>query len=216
MAKQVECPFCGKTGVRTKEHVWAQWRRDTPAAVELLRSTNGERSPRQHSQYEKDDSGRWRTSPVAAGHGAKWLPNVTVDVCDACNNGWMSALENRTKAILGPLLFEDARSVRLSADDLRLLGTWVTKSIMAYALTRPALRNPFTVDEYRRIASGSGPIVRSRVWMFSSTASQAQVAMRIDTTLLSDDPKSPDLGALSDNTAVAYLTASGVAFFMLL
>lgn len=131
----VNCPFCGDRGLKTKEHVWGQWLHETPGAKALLDGTHGERVPRTFSFIRKDEDGHYRRVDASGGYGAKWLPNVTVPVCEACNTKWMSALEDQAKAIVGPFIF-DRIPVRLSAHDLRSLTTWGTTSWMAYALTR--------------------------------------------------------------------------------
>jgi hypothetical protein len=47
-------------------------------------------------------------------------------VCENCNNGWMSKLEEDTIPVLRPLLVD--LSVRLSPDDQILLASWVMKT----------------------------------------------------------------------------------------
>src|SRR5665811_288369 len=53
MTSQWTCPFCGKVGRRSKEHVWPQWLHDSPVAQELLRSAHGERISYGYSDLER-------------------------------------------------------------------------------------------------------------------------------------------------------------------
>ncbi|TDD55429.1 hypothetical protein E1263_26115 [Kribbella antibiotica] len=213
MGKFVDCPFCGQRGVKTKEHVWAQWLHETAGAQALLDGTHGERIAREHRVFRKDQQGRYRAEAETPGPYAKWLPNLTVDVCRDCNGGWMSRLESDAKAILAPFIFSGT-TTRLSAEDLRTLTIWATKSWMAYALTVALQQNPFTEAEYRGMAESAQPLGRSQVWLLHSTEPRAQVAMGITSTLHSFEP--PDLEKTPNNTAYAYLAVAGVVMALLL
>lgn len=214
MGKYLACPFCGETGIRSAEHVWAQWMHDTPGAIELLRETHGERVPREYSKLKRDEDGRYRYALGDLGPMARWLPNVKVPVCRACNGGWMSQLEQCVKSILGPFVLEGKRPLRLSSDDLTTIAAWATKSWMAYALLRPAHQNPFTLDEYRSMASSPAPLVRAQVWLLHSTEPGAHVAMGMDSSLISLEGLPPELGEAQDNWAYAYLAVSTVVLAM--
>lgn len=215
LGKYVDCPFCGQPGKRTKEHVWAQWLHDTAGAKYLLEGTHGERIPRKVQVLRKDQHGRYQPVVETPEPYAKWLPNVTVEVCQKCNGGWMSRLEGEAKTILGPFILENS-TVRLLADDLRTLTTWATKSWMAYALTCPTQQNPFTEAEYRAMAAFPGPLRRSRVWLMHSQGPRAHVGMGILATLLSFQQPPPDLETTQNNTAFAYLAVATVVMVMLL
>lgn len=213
VSKYVACPFCGRRGLRTKEHVWAQWLHETEGARTLLQGTVGERIPTPDQVVSRSEAGRYELRTDKPGRYAKWLPNVTVDVCKECNTGWMSRLENSAKAILGPFVF-DGSSLRLSPDDLHVLAAWATKSWMAYALTRPRQFNPFSDDDYRLMSTSPAALDRSRIWLMHSKAGPAHVAMEISSTYLGFGP--PDDLEVPDNAAFAYLAASTVVFVMLL
>ncbi len=47
------------------------------------------------------------------------------DICEICNNGWMSRLEEQVKPILTPMLLDQSRS--LTAPEQHLLATWATR-----------------------------------------------------------------------------------------
>ena len=144
---------------------------------------------------------------------AQWLPNVTVAVCDDCNGGWMSRLENEAKRILGPFIFEGQRVLRLSVDDVTLLATWTTKSWMAYALLYPQQHNPFTENEYRTMVADPAPLARSGIWIMHSREPIAHVSMGLATLFTFGTPGDLTMPA---NTAYAFLAVSTVVFFMVL
>lgn len=214
MPRKVDCPFCGVRGSRTKEHVWAQWLHETPGATALLEGTHGERIPSGAVVLDRGADGRYEACDADGRTVAQWLPNVTVAVCDGCNGGWMSRLESETKRILGPFIFDDERVLRLSVDDITTLATWATKSWMAYALLYPTQHNPFTEDEYRKMAADPAPLARSRIWIMHSREPTAHVSMGLAPTLFTFG--APGDLTMPDNTAYAFLAVSTVVFFMVL
>lgn len=208
------CPFCGKAGKRTKEHVWAQWLHQTEGAKFLLGGTHGERIAMPGGVLRKGDDGRYQTAWESPGKYAKWLPNVTVWVCADCNSDWMSQLESLAKDILEPFVLGGGKILTLSKDDLFTLATWATKSWMAYALTKPAQSNPFTVEEYRVMAAEPQPLERGEVWLLHTTEPRSNVGMGIVSTLMSNT--APDFETTPDNAAHGYLAVAGVVLFMVL
>jgi hypothetical protein len=213
MGKFIDCPFCGERGVKTKEHVWAQWLHNSEGAKVLLANTHGERMPREHYVLRKDQEGRYQMALDTPGPYARWLPNVTVWVCKDCNNGWMGRLESEARDILAGFIFDGA-ALQLTADNLRTLATWATKSWMAYALTRAAQQNPFTRADYRAMASSPSPYCRGRVLLMNSGEPIAHVGMGIMSWLLSSRDSVPDMESAPDNTGYAYLAVAGVVLIM--
>jgi len=214
VGKFVTCSFCGKRGVRSDEHVWAQWMHDTPGAIELLRETHGERIQRDYLKPGRGADGRYLHEPAQLGPMAKWLPNVKVTICEACNGGWMSNLEKQVQAVLGPFILKDQQPLRLSSDDVKTIATWATKSWMAYALLRPHHQNPFTEQEYQSMASGPQPLARSQIWLLHAREPGSHVAMGIDSSIMSFRSAPPDLATAQDNWAYAYLAVAGVVLVM--
>lgn len=208
------CPFCGRSGVRTKEHVWAQWLHETDGARALLDGTHGERIPRPLKAMQRGIDGRYEVQSLADGRVAKWLPNVAVDVCADCNNGWMSNLEAQVKNLLEPF-FRTKQPIRLKAPDMALLATWATKSWMAYALIFSEQFNPFMTSEYRHIAATQSPLgERCNIWLMHSNDEGAHVGMGVSGTLFTFGP--PASLEVRDNAGFAYLAASTLVMFMAL
>jgi hypothetical protein len=86
------CIFCGGLPL-TREHIWADWFR-----AHLPRTL-----PFYHSGriVLNEDNTRTRNSKKMSGDPRSKKLRI---VCNKCNNGWMSDLQNATKPILTPLL----------------------------------------------------------------------------------------------------------------
>ena len=81
--------FCG--GGQSKEHVISEWlRRD----CDLSNTKFSMGFDRENAQGEMDSISQPQ-------HLSTFY---TMKVCETCNNGWMSQLENRIKSILHPFL----------------------------------------------------------------------------------------------------------------
>jgi hypothetical protein len=84
------CAFCGKPGKMTKQHIWPKWLKKirSPTATshtqtvgELISFSPGSRRPP-------------RSTKIHQGHaGSRKIKNV----CQLCNNGWMSQIEEAAK-----------------------------------------------------------------------------------------------------------------------
>jgi len=211
MAKRVDCPFCGRNGVRTSEHVWAQWLSKYEGARVLMDGKHGERIVKRSTLLRPDEEGRYVSEVIDAGHTAKWLPNVTVDVCGDCNHGWMSSLEQRIKGLLEPF-FATGVPVGLTCDDQAALTAWATKSWMAYALLTAQQHNPFSAAEYRALAETQQPNERSRVWLLHSQDEKAHVGLWVSAGLMTKGP--PERLDVNDNSGFCFLAAHTVVLFM--
>lgn len=214
MAKYVICAFCGERGIRTDEHVWAQWMRDRAGARALLEGSTGERIELERAAIEVDGEGRFQELHLPSRRAAALLPHVKVDVCATCNSGWMSSLESDVKALLAGYRVAGF-PVRLGREEQRLLATWATKSWMAYALIRGVddLGNPFAGDEYRAMAAAPGPLERMRVVMFHSDSPFAQVGIGVAGALFGHTGTVTDFVVDRDNAGFAYLAADGILMF---
>ncbi len=211
--KQLKCPFCGRIGPGSAEHVYGKWLRRTAGAQELLANDHGETMPRTHLVVEQNPSGRFVAHDIPAGSWAVNLPHVKVDVCSQCNNGWMSALEGAAKNIIGPFIF-DHETLHLSPSDLETIATWATKTWMAYALNYDQLTNPFTTEEYRRMADTPKPLARSFIWMMAAHDPRAQVSLLLHPTLWLR--RTPDMAHDQNNAAFGYLATGCLCLYMML
>ncbi|MBM0228216.1 hypothetical protein [Micromonospora sp. ATA51] len=141
------CRFCGATNRQiTNEHIWPDWLRDYLPAV---------RQPG-HSERWSSAAGRdrWRQPILTA--------KVRV-VCDGCNNGWMSQLEEAAKPIVGPMVVGQA--VELDATAQQIVANWVAlKGLVAVHTSN--VEQPIPEPHYRRVHAFEGaPPNTMRVWI---------------------------------------------------
>jgi hypothetical protein len=121
------CRFCGATEKLTREHWLPQW---TRALVD-------DGPPAPYVRAEEEQIEHIWDAP---------LGSMTVkQVCEGCNAGWMSQLEEQARPLLTPMLRGQVRT--FSAAEQLMLATWAAKTIYAADLTRP---DPVAPDENRK------------------------------------------------------------------
>ncbi len=125
--------------------------------------------------------------------------SVTVGVvCERCNNGWMSALEDRAKPYLETML--RGRGRELHQGGLRTLAAWALKTSMMVEHMHGAKRNIIPRDEYAQLYQDGDPSDRVRIWMaaYSGTYAAAVGSMwGLDAETNETGPREwePDRGA---------------------
>ncbi len=75
-------------------------------------------------------------SPRKLGSKPQHSLYTTVKVCEPCNTGWMSDLEEQVKPVLTPLI--NGASTTVAAGHRRLLALWATKTAIALAQDDPS------------------------------------------------------------------------------
>lgn len=141
------CAFCDGDGKLTREHVWPQWVRsslDHPAGPGTATRTIIRPSGTEERSY--------KTRPA----------NVVVkSVCEECNGGWMSALEESAKPVLLPMI-EDRGAVTLSVGEAETVATWAIKTaLVAGSEFKPPIPREFYADFY----DAQVPVGQVRVWI---------------------------------------------------
>jgi hypothetical protein len=131
------CIFCSGTPV-TREHVFPQWK-----GAALARDPRGLPKPYKFERWSIEGDGP--PSNRCAWSSAGPLDFVTKCVCSACNNGWMSQVEDQVKPIVIPLI-EGRRQTFDSAMQAKL-GLWATMKTMLAAY---AQRDVLVVPEFWR------------------------------------------------------------------
>lgn len=109
------CSFCGSTErPRGKEHVFPAWLRTTGLPTPLSELGNGRinRLPR-----------TWPGKPFTTTVGG---------VCDACNHGWLSQMEELTKPVLVSLI--KGISCQLSPSEQAIVACWAWKTALVSML----------------------------------------------------------------------------------
>lgn len=143
--KQKSCVFCQTLLTkenRSKEHVIPQWLLDfLDIRQEKIQPTHF--SHQGHLKSTRDHS----LESLIAGQ-----------VCEECNGGWMSNLEQETIPILKPLITGVRVVVELNDKERQILGRWTAKTAFALNSSSNYLKNvPVDHYEYVRTHSDSLP-----------------------------------------------------------
>jgi hypothetical protein len=142
------CLFCSSlVNRRTKEHVLAQWLAAIlPGEGMIVVSTASDApgfTPR-----------TWTKRGV----------DITVrQVCEACNSGWLSDLENTIKGVLTHMVL--GRSVVLSPLEQDRLAAWIYKTALMFALTNPSGAYYFANHDYTAFKAHLRPPHGTRAWL---------------------------------------------------
>ena len=141
------CVFCERNRKLTREHVWPQWVRsslDHPAGPGTATRTVIRAGGREEWSY--------RARPA----------NVVVrSVCEECNGGWMSELEQRAMPVLLPMI-EDRGPVTLEASDADTVATWALKTSLAAG---SEFKPPIPKEFYTEFYETREPVGKVRVWI---------------------------------------------------
>ena len=109
------CIFCGSSGKLSGEHIFPDWLSkmfdDQIVGINEVRGDNLARD---------------------------WVKSIFQDklkkVCETCNSGWMSTIENDAKNLLVPLIFTH-NQLTLNKKDQRLLSFWAQKTLLVVSET---------------------------------------------------------------------------------
>ena len=149
------CGFCERAGV-SREHIFATW---------LTRSVKRRhRIDRFHATLTRTRLRHTWTGRPRIGGGidlVAWMP------CTACNNGWMSRLEDRARPFLEQMIFTDrAGPLALDLSAQALVAAWAVKTTMVIEYVsderptyytqgeRRQMRDALTIPEDVRISIG--------------------------------------------------------------
>lgn len=152
------CIFCGGTPL-SKEHIWADWLRDyiprtskrTDHNVSIVAGFDFEKSKGKVNRPGDPHSQRLRV------------------VCEACNNGWMSNIQNRVKANLSNLVV--GQSGDFSEEGRLLLSVWATMFTYIWEQAEPKLVTS-TPEERREFMDKGTPPAGWSVWMCRYTGTR--------------------------------------------
>lgn len=136
MTKEIQsnrpCIFC-REPANSREHLLPDWlKKVLPAKEKVIHSR----------QVNGGTEQRWTRKP---------FEEKTKQVCSACNEGWMSTLENLSKPILTPMITRNQIPLALSSQDQWITATWAAKTVyvLASQLTNSFIppMHPFLVRE---------------------------------------------------------------------
>lgn len=198
MAKEPKkCIFCQRYGM-SKEHFWPSW-------MGKLVSEGADKS---HSHEVHDGKAKTELDlkKQAIRQGDVSTKKIRV-VCEKCNNGWMSVLEEKAKPLLVRLMNNE--KTLLSDNDQELLAQWIVmKSIVAEHSERKINVTPESDrrEFYRNL------LIPEYFQIFISQQNSAQKAgfLRHSLTLSSSkDGPDPPLNGLNRNTqSVTFICGS--------
>lgn len=140
-----KCIFCEGEPV-TREHLWPQWLAEVvPADAAIECSHTWQRGTSEPTEF------------------AQRPFQLTVRaVCENCNGGWMSAIENETKHLASGMIQGRARV--LHKEGQRTLAVWAALKAMMFACTAPEL--PLRRGLFSRMLEDPGePPPRTYVWV---------------------------------------------------
>jgi hypothetical protein len=134
------CIFCGKQAKLTKEHIFGQWLKSHVRAYS---------NHTEHKTRFRNSEGRFS---YAQGRLHKkrppYLSNLRL-VCQTCNNGWMSRLQEDAKPILVRLIEGDW--TQLEIDHGARISSWVTMACICMEFAD--LKTLTTLPETRKTFS---------------------------------------------------------------
>lgn len=112
--------------VRSREHILPQWL----AAEVVIPEMN-----LKHYRHDEDE----KTDELLRSHG---LGSFAIkNVCNKCNNGWMSRLEGRAKPLVLDLMNMRASMLQLSETERTTISAWAIKTAFMIASAQKTIGN---------------------------------------------------------------------------
>ena len=168
------CIFCGSEDRKISgEHVWPKWIRSLFPGGELgvhyLRHTG---TNRKWPVRRPDDTG----------------PQLN-DVCSICNEGWMSALENRVKPVLAPIV-QSGSLTELPQEAVQAIASWCCLRAMVYDRIND---KHFSLDQLRDFQDSNAAVpVQTKIWLSAYAKPEPAVAAFVDYRVFYDFPEPSD------------------------
>lgn len=145
-AGRAACWWCDAQGPLTLEHVLARWVVDALDGAGALDHA--------YTEHGAEEATR-RWSAVRPEFKAKV-------VCARCNNGWLSALEDRAAVVLADLVA--GRAGRLTADESGVAARWAAKTVMTFQALEVAADRVVDRALYRQLMDADVLPPTLRVW----------------------------------------------------
>ena len=147
------CAFCGSPGRRSKEHIIALWLHEYLGTLPPTYSVRGMGMGLNEggSAYARSESeNRVLNKP--------FLQQKTRNVCEKCNNGWMSQVETDARPTIVRLLAaaNGDGAVVLSREEAAILAVWSVKTAFTLELLSAGdnVGSTFTTQEMRETLRG--------------------------------------------------------------
>lgn len=150
------CIFCGGRPL-SKEHIFPKW-------LHPLLPKTGRLNHQSLFQLDTIEGTEARTKTSS---GESYAGRLRV-VCERCNNGWMSQLQEEVIPVLGPVVQGDPMT--LSRRQLHALSAWVAMFVMVTEWRAMNVQFVATSRNERYSFRANGQVPRSwRIWMASSS-----------------------------------------------
>jgi hypothetical protein len=122
------CAFCGKPGTMTKQHIWPKWlKKIVPQVASSHTQVSGE-----FLTFKPGAKTPPRKEAIFQGPaGSRKIKNV----CERCNNGWMSQIEQAAMGSAIPMINNLACTI--SPQEQRVLASWFALMTMMIEFTGP-------------------------------------------------------------------------------
>ena len=203
------CIFCGGGGL-SREHVWPQWsapyipKRPNPSHKTSVFTS----SPADPDSYQLKKTRQYQGD----------LRNMMIRVvCEGCNNGWMSELEDRSKKLLLPLILGEAGV--FSKDGQKTIATWIAMKVMVAEFSNPIDVSSSFEDRAKLKKLLSPPDNGWRIWILPNdggnwTTGYLRSSLTMATRSDGEIPRPPN-GSYSKNTQSVTLGIGQVVFYVL-
>jgi hypothetical protein len=124
-----QCAFCPTSANMTLEHLWSEWIGKALQAYDI----------KHRRKTQSDEVISWRTKGFTA---------AAKVVCEGCNGGWMSALENASKQILEDMIVR-CKPVTLSPREITTIAAITFKNMVVADYMKDNDRPPFFTNQER-------------------------------------------------------------------
>lgn len=154
---KVVCRFCGRRGLRSREHIWPDW--------------IGKRLPVRGSTTIV----AWNRDRLPTAQKRIAFTSRLADVCEDCNTGWMRDIEEAARSVVTPMIF-DAQPTEVPPDQQMVVASWVyLRSLVLQAAAdavqthrrseQPADQPTLARHWYEELARDRRPRSTCQIWL---------------------------------------------------
>ncbi|MRW89243.1 hypothetical protein GJ699_04535 [Duganella sp. FT80W] len=196
------CIFCGEKRKLTGEHMFAHWVSKATSATNYpdLQLTLRTRSGNSVARYDLTSF----TSPRNKG-SVNFRLNI---LCDSCNSGWGSTLQDHTNQVLKPIL--NGGPLVLDDSGRELVAKWMTSFIMVRQFLHPELNSipsESRLDFYRT----QRPMTGLSVWVSKYDGDNSHECTYRALAIISETEAAP----ISPNTGFVTMVMGNLIFLAL-
>lgn len=194
------CIFCGERDYLTGEHLFASW------ISKVIPHSLG---PGMNTSLITNKSREFKSFDLSQQGG---YANARMNLlCEKCNSGWGSILQQQTSLILKPIIAEGRW--KISSRDCLCIASWVTSFVMVRQFLHPTLA---VLDSTQRklFCDTKKPLESLSLWVAQFDGTRQQLSTWYTGVSTKSDPTKPDmfLVALTMGNLIfaAYGTGSNV------